>query len=72
MDITPIEQTFSGHDGIRFRGYRIRYEDGCVDMEYIIDSNGNYRKNDLLDYPIVKETIIPQKVKDAVAKMFNS
>jgi len=73
MDITPIEQTFRGHDGIRFRGYRIWYENGDLDMEYIIDSNGNYRKYDSLhSYPIVKETIIPQKVKDAVAKMFNS
>lgn len=72
MNITPIEQTFRGRDGIRFRGYRIWYENGGFDMEYIIDSNGNYRKYDLLfTYPIVKETIVPQKVKDAVAKMFN-
>ena len=72
MDIKPIEEIFFGCDGSSFSGYRIRYENGDLDMEYIIDSNGNYRKNDLLDYPIVKETIIPQKVKDAVAKMFNS
>ena len=75
MNIRPIEEIFYGlgHDGIRFRGYRIRYENGGLDMEYIIDSNGNYRKYDSLhSYPIVKESIIPQKVKDAVAKMFNS
>ena len=71
MNITPIEQTFRGRDG-EFRGYRIWYENGYFDMEYIIDSNGNYRKYDSrLTYPIVKETIVPQKVKDAVAKMFN-
>ena len=74
MNIRPIEEIFYGLGlgGIEFRGYRIRYENGGLDMEYIIDSNGNYRKYDpFLNYPIVKETIVPQKVKDAVAKMFN-
>lgn len=69
---TPIEQTFRGHDGIRFKGYCIWYDNGDMDMDYIIDSAGNYRKKDSLhSYPIVKETIVPQKVRDAVAKMFN-
>lgn len=69
---TPIEQTFRGHNGIRFKGYCIRYDNGDMDMDYIIDSAGNYRKKDSLhSYPIVKETIVPQKVRDAVAKMFN-
>lgn len=73
IDVTPIEQTFRGHDGIRFRGYRIFYENGDLDMEYIIDSNGNYRKYDSLhSYPIVKESIVPKAVKDAVANMFKS
>ena len=71
--VTPIEQTFRGHDRIRFRGYRIFYENGYLDWEYIIDSNGNYRKNDSLhSYPIVKESIVPKAVKDAVANMFKS
>lgn len=73
IDVTPIEETFRGHDGIRFRGYRIFYENGDLDMEYIIDSNGNYRKYDSLhSYPIVKESIVPKAVKDAVANMFKS
>lgn len=70
--VTPIKCIFRGHDGIRFEGYNIFYENGDIDMDYIIDSAGNYRKNDLLhSYPIVKETVVPKKVQDAVAKMFN-
>lgn len=69
---TPIEQTFFGSNRVRFTGYCILYEDGDIDMDYIIDSEGNYRKKDMLhSYPIVKESIVPQKVKNAVAKMFN-
>ena len=47
-------------------------EKGYLYVGHYIDTEGNYRKKDMLhSYPIVKESIVPQKVKDAVAKMFN-
>lgn len=73
-EIKPVPKLYTymyGREFYNFYGYEIIHDDGHFDKDYIIDTEGNFRRKDSIHgYPIVKETIVPKKTREAVAKMF--